>query len=192
MIFGPVPFLDKTTLPLPVTVHWLDWGLWFPSSKGKRNCFSALQKWLELAQTTFVAKSPSIVIEPSVIDSTKVEQAPKTPKNGIFNSLSPKEDEIHWFSKSPAKQKSISDWAILDFAIAIFTVSFINLLSAFSQDFSPQNSSSKHWSKNLLKGPSFSFGPTILAELTILTGVFKIKLWFPTFFNVIYSLLKLM
>ena len=37
--------------------------------------------------------------------------------------------------------------AIPDFVITEFTVSLIILLSAFSHVFSPQNSSSKHWSK---------------------------------------------
>lgn len=36
--------------------------------------------------------------------STKVEHAPKIPKKGKFNSRNPKLEEIHWFSKSPAKQ----------------------------------------------------------------------------------------
>ena len=77
------------------------------------------------------------------IDSTNVEQAPNTPKKGIFNSRSPKLEEIHWFNKSPAKQQSILSEGIPDLFITVLTVSFIILLSAFSQVFSPQNSSSK-------------------------------------------------
>ena len=101
VIYGPEPFLVKITAPEPVTVHWLEGGLWFPNSKGKRNCFSALQKWLEVAHKTFSA-TPSTKTAPKDKDSTKVEQAPKTPKKGIFNSLKPKLEEIHWFNKSPA------------------------------------------------------------------------------------------
>ena len=160
--------------PEPVTVHWLAGGLWFPSSRGNLNCFSALQKWLELAQATLPAKFPSIAIEPKIIDSTKVEQAPNTPKKGILESLRPNDDEIHWFNKSPAKQKSKSEEAILALEIAVLIVSLINLLSAFSQELSPQNSSSKQWSKYLFKGPSFSLGPTIEAVFKIVTGFFNI------------------
>ena len=147
--------------PEPVTVHWADWGLWFPSSSGKRNCFSALQKWLEVAQSTFVAAPASTKTLPKQRLSTNVEQAPNTPKKGTFNSRRPKLEEIHWFNKSPAKQYWISVAAIPDLATTAFTFSFIILLSAFSQVFSPQNSSSKHWSKYFARGPSDSLGPTI-------------------------------
>jgi len=153
VINGPLPSLDKIAAPEPVTVHWEVGGLWFPSSSGNLNCFSALQKWLEVEQRTFLAAPDSINILPKHILSTKVEQAPKTPKNGIFISLKPKLEEIHWLSKSPAKQKSMLEELILLLAIAIFTVSFIILLSAFSQLFSPQNSSSKHLSKYFARGP---------------------------------------
>mgnify|MGYP007127196071 FL=1 len=142
-----MPLEDKTAAPEPVTVHWEVGGRWFPNSKGKRNCFSALQKWLEVAQRTLEAAPLAINTLPKHILSTKVEQAPKTPKKGIFNSLSPKLEEIHWFSKSPAKQKSILVAGIPDFKITELTFSFIILLSAFSHVSSPQNSSSKHWSK---------------------------------------------
>ena len=141
-----MPELDKTAAPAPVTVHWDVGGRWFPSSSGNLNCFSALQKWLDAAHNTCFEQA-SVITAPKLNPSTKVEQAPKIPKNGIFNSLNPKLEEIHWFNKSPAKQYSISDDAIPDFEIAIFTVSFIILLSDFSHVFSPQNSSSKHWSK---------------------------------------------
>lgn len=109
-------------------------------------------------------------IEPRIKLSTNVEQAPNTPKNGMFDSRSPNEEEIHWFNKSPAKQKSMLFTGIEDLAIHEVTVSFIILLSAFSQLFSPQNSSSKHWSKYWCSGPAFSFGPTIEAVDNILTG----------------------
>ena len=65
------PFLDKIAAPLPVTVHWLVGGLWFPNSNGNLNCFSALQKWLEVAQSTLFAKL-STAIAPKDRDSTKV------------------------------------------------------------------------------------------------------------------------
>ena len=104
VIYGPVPEELTIAAPDPVTVHWADCGLWFPSSKGNLNCFSALQKWLEVAQSTFVAHPPSTKTLPKQRLSTKVEQAPKTPKNGILSSRSPKLEEIHWFNKSPAKQ----------------------------------------------------------------------------------------
>ena len=95
--------------------------------------------------------------------STKVEHAPNTPKNGIFKSLKPKLEEIHWLIKSPAKHISTSLTASPDLLITSSAVSLTNLLSAFSQDSSPQNSSSIHLSKYLARGPSFSLGPTIQA-----------------------------
>ena len=104
VIKGPVPLALTTAAPEPVTVHWADCGLWFPSSSGKRNCFSALQKWLDVAHNTLVAAPDSTKTLPRHKLSTKVEQAPNTPKKGIFNSRKPKLEEIHWFNKSPAKQ----------------------------------------------------------------------------------------
>ena len=124
--------------PLPVTVHWAVGGLWLPSSRGNLNCFSAVQKWLEVAHITFFA-NPSTHIEPIHKLSAKVEHAPNIPKYGIFVSRSPKLDEIHWLSKSPEITKSISFVAIPDFASNPDTFSFIILLSAFSQVSSPQN-----------------------------------------------------
>ena len=177
---GPVPELERIAAPAPVTVHCDVGGLWFPNSNGNLNCFSALQKWLEAAHITFLAHA-SVIIEPRLRPSTKVEQAPNIPKNGIFKSLKPKLEEIHWFNKSPAKQYSISVIEIPDFAIAILTVSLIILLSDFSQVFSPQNSSSKHWSKYLARGPSASFGPTIEATSVITGGVSNFIVWFPNF-----------
>lgn len=102
--YGPSPFLDTIALPEPVTVHWEDGGLWFPSSKGNLNCFSALQKWLDTAAIIFSAPPPSIKTEAKLKASTKVEHAPNIPKKGTPNSLKPKLEDIHWFSKSPAKQ----------------------------------------------------------------------------------------
>ena len=49
-MYGPIPSLATIAAPLPVTVHCDVGGRWFPSSRGKRNCFSALQKWLDAAQ----------------------------------------------------------------------------------------------------------------------------------------------
>ena len=42
-----------------------------------------------------IAPLPSIKTEPKLKASTKVEQAPKIPKKGIFKSLSPKLEDIH-------------------------------------------------------------------------------------------------
>ena len=104
VIRGPSPLLLNIAAPAPVTVHCAVGGLWVPSSSGNLNCFSALQKWLEVAHITLLAAPPSINTEPKHILSTKVEHAPNTPKKGTFVSLNPKSEEIHWFSKSPAKQ----------------------------------------------------------------------------------------
>ena len=71
----------------------------------------------------------------------------------MFNSLKPKLEEIHWFNKSPANRQSILSLGTPDLDITVLTVSFIILLSAFSQVFSPQNSSSKVWSKYFASGP---------------------------------------
>jgi len=65
----------------------------------------------------------------------------------MFESLTPKQDEIHWFNKSPEKQKSIEEEGSLLLLIQVFIVSFRILVSAFSQVSSPQNSFSKHLSK---------------------------------------------
>ena len=101
-----------------MTVHWLEGGLWLPNSKGNLNCFSALQKWLDVAHKTCSAND-STQIAPKLKDSTNVEHAPNTPKNGIFNSLSPKLEEIHWFNKSPAKIQSILSIEIPDLEITV-------------------------------------------------------------------------
>ena len=95
---------------------------------------------------------------------------------------------MHWFKRSPAKQKSIASDASLDFVSAVFTVSLIILLSAFSQVFSPQNSSSKHWSKYFAKGPSASFGPTIQAVSKIVVGLSNFIVCEPIFCKKIISL----
>ena len=71
---------------------------------------------------------------------------------------------------------------IPDFAITILTVSFIILLSDFSHVFSPQNSSSKHWSKYFARGPFASFGPTIEATSVIHGGLSNFIVCFPNFF----------
>ena len=72
--------LERTATPLPVTVHWEVGVLWLPNSSGNLNCFSLLQKWLEVPQITFWAAPPSIKAEPKDSASTKVEQAPNIPK----------------------------------------------------------------------------------------------------------------
>ena len=104
VIYGPSPVLDKTVAPAPVTVHCAVGVLCVPSSSGNLNCFSALQKWLDVAHITLFAPPPSRNTEPRHILSTNVEQAPNTPKYGMFVSLNPKSLDIHWFNKSPAKQ----------------------------------------------------------------------------------------
>ena len=55
VIYGPTPDEVKIAAPEPVTVHWDVGRLWFPSSSGNLNCFSALQKWLDVAHKTLVA-----------------------------------------------------------------------------------------------------------------------------------------
>ena len=180
VMYGPSPDFEIIAAPEPVTVHCEDGGLWFPNSSGNLNCFSALQKWLEVAQRTFSAKL-SAQIALKLIDSTNVEHAPKTPKKGKFNSRKPKLEEIHWFNKSPAKQQSIWSEEIPDLLITVLTVSFIILLSAFSQVFSPQNSSSNVWSKYFARGPWDSFGPTIEAHSVIVGGLLNLIVCFPNF-----------
>ena len=102
--YGPFPHFERIAEPAPVTVHWDVGGLWFPSSSGNLNCFSALQKWLDADAIHLSAAPPSIKIDESCIPSTKVEQAPNMPYKGIPSSLKPKLEDIHWLSKSPAKQ----------------------------------------------------------------------------------------
>lgn len=79
----------------PVTVHWEVGGLWFPNSRGNLNCFSALQKWLDVAKRAFFATPEEVRILDKIIPSTKVEQAPKIPKYGIEKLRIPKLAEIH-------------------------------------------------------------------------------------------------
>ena len=107
----------------------------------------------------------------------------KIAKKGIFMSRNPKLEEIHWFNKSPAKQRSILSEETPDLWITVLAVSFIILLSAFSQVFSPQNSSSNVWSKYLQRGPWASFGPTIEAQSKIVGGLSKTIVCLPIFFK---------
>ena len=58
-------------------------------SRGKRNSFSALAKWLEVSAMTQSAAPPATVIEASPRLSPQVEQAPYSPNRGICNSMIP-------------------------------------------------------------------------------------------------------
>ena len=50
----PVPSsARKSAQPAAVAVHWAEGGRCVPISRGKRNCRSAVQKWLEAAQRAF-------------------------------------------------------------------------------------------------------------------------------------------
>ena len=69
-----------------------------------------------------------------------------------------------------------------DLANKVFIVSLKIFVSAFSQLFSPQNSSSKHLSKYWARGPSDSLGPTIEAVFNIVGGWSNFKVWLPNFF----------
>lgn len=69
-----------------------------------------------------------------------------------------------------------------DFSKTVLTVSLTNLLSAFSQESSPQNSSSMHLSKYSARGPFDSLGPTIAAVSSIVGGVVSCKVCFPNLF----------
>ncbi|CCX38807.1 unknown [Clostridium sp. CAG:1013] len=53
-----------------------------------------------------------------------VEQAPYWPKKGIWKSISPKVEEMHWFSKSPARMKSTPSGPKPAFSKAMETASF--------------------------------------------------------------------
>ena len=90
------------TPPEPVTVHVAQRGLWEPYSKGYRNCFSALAKWLDVRAMTLSAYPAATFIAARLMDSPIVEQAPYNPKNGISKSMSPKDDAINCPNKSPA------------------------------------------------------------------------------------------
>ena len=116
-----MPEVDNTVDAAPVTVHCAVGGLWFPNSKGNLNCFSALQKWLEVEVITFMPAPLSKKEEPKINPSTKVEQAPKIPKKGISKSRIPKLVEIHWFNKSPENKQSIWWAERLDFFKTVST-----------------------------------------------------------------------
>ena len=100
-MYGPSLLLESITPPWPVTVHVDVWGRWLPNPIGKRNCFSAEQKWLEAPAIILLAPPLSINIAPRLNASPIVEQAPKILNRGILKFLTPKVEPQHWFNKSP-------------------------------------------------------------------------------------------
>ena len=68
--------LPITKAPLPVTVQVADSGRWLPYPNGKRNSFSAVAKWLEVAQRICSPYPADTVTAPRDRDSPMVEQAP--------------------------------------------------------------------------------------------------------------------
>ena len=88
--------------PQAVVVHCCVGVLCVPCSRGSLNCLSEEQKCDEAVAIIFFPYSAFIKEEAKIKDSTKVEQAPYSPKNGISNSLIAYPVAIHWFNKSPA------------------------------------------------------------------------------------------
>ena len=118
------------------------------------NCFSALQKWLDVAQSTFCAAQRRLKYYLGTCPQQKWSMHQIWPKKGIFISLSPKLEEMHWLSKSPAKPKVYvltrnSRFSNNGVYILLYNFTFC----LFPKSFSPQNSSSKHWSKYFARGP---------------------------------------
>ena len=74
---SPVPSPAMSSAqPAAVAVHWADGGRCVPISRGKRNWRSAVQKWLEAAQSAFCSWPPLMSAAASTSPSTNVEQAP--------------------------------------------------------------------------------------------------------------------
>ena len=74
--FSPGGDVLRIQAPLPVTVQVAENGRWFPYPRGKRNSFSALAKWLEVAHKTRVPNPAVRAREPRESASPMVEQAP--------------------------------------------------------------------------------------------------------------------
>ena len=142
--------------PAAVAVHWAVGARWPPYSKGRRNWRSAEQKWELVTARAFSAAPLSTRMEASSSVWAMVEQAPYCPRKGMPKSSSPKVEEMHWLSKSPARMKSTSWGERPAFSNAKVTASFWRRASAFSQLSSWRVVSPKVWSKSPPREPSAS------------------------------------
>ena len=102
-----------------------------------------------------------------------VEQAPYSPKKGMPKSRRPKEEPMHWFSRSPASTQSSSPGFSPAWSSARCKTLFCMADSAFSQVFSPKKESSHSSSKYFARGPWPSIRPPMLAKDSTEGGVCK-------------------
>ncbi len=72
----PGPWLLSTHAPAAVVVRWAVGGRPVPSSSGMRYWRSAVEKWVDVAQTTQSMLRLSMSSPPSRVASLNVEQAP--------------------------------------------------------------------------------------------------------------------
>ena len=119
--------------PAAVAVHWAVGARWPPYSKGRRNWRSAEQKWELVTASARRAAPLSTRMDATSSVWAMVEQAPYWPRKGMRKSSRPKVEEMHWFSKSPARMKSTSSGRAPAFERAWATASCCSWASAFSQ-----------------------------------------------------------
>ena len=113
------------------------------------------------------------------MDSPQVEHAPYRPNSGSSKSISPKLVAISCPRRSPAKRKRTSSCFQPAFLSAVPRASFCRVLSASSQDWLPNISSSPTRSNSSPSGPSPSFFPTMEALSMMYTGFFRFTLCLP-------------
>ena len=165
-----------TAAPLPVTVQVEALGRWFPYSRGKRNCFSALAKWLDAIHMSLSAAPAEIISAPSDNASPNVEHAPYIPKCGISYLLIPKDVAISCPNKSPDNIYLICSFLYDVFIRSLSTTASCKALSACSQLSFPDIGSFITTSNFLPSGPSLSFSPTTDAVCSMYTGISNLKL----------------
>ena len=149
----PCPARAAAPRPRPSPSTAPTGGRCVPSSSGKRNCRSAVQKWLLAAQTSLVARFRRRgASRPTARLSAIVEQAPNSPRNGMPRSRQAKHDAASWFRRSPPSRKRAFSGLRFAFSRQRFTAAPNSALSAFSQFFCPSVSSSCTASNKLRKG----------------------------------------
>ena len=180
MIFTGPASLPTTQAPLPVTVQLADSGRWLPYSRGNRNSFSAVAKWLEVSARTCSPAPAATASAARESASPMVEQAPKRPYTGRSSRPMPKEEAMDWARRSPAKIIRISSVEIPARSAAFRAARSCRRLSAPSQFSAPSTGSSSISSKQAPMGPSPSFFPTTEPQPWIYTGSSGTILCFPS------------
>ena len=159
-----LPLSPTTAQPAAVAVHWAVGERCPPYSRGRRNCRSAEQKWELVTAAACRAAPLSTARAASSRAWAMVEHAPYCPKKGTWYPITPKVEEMHWFSKSPAKIRSRSSGPSPARASARATASFCSWASACSQVSMPRLVSPKVLSKSAPRGPWASRLPPTAAR----------------------------